>query len=618
MAEVKTEQRGIMNKMRRNTIVVMWILVISFVGMIVFSWGMDLLGFRTPPQKGIIGIVNNQEIEYKFFASRLQNEIERYRTQMGTVPQSQFIRNLNENLWNEIVNTILFQEAINDYNIMVTDNEIIQEIRYRPLPEFRSDPQFQKEDGTFDQAKYEAALRADNTGVVLSLEQQMRQVIPQRKLQNLILSTVRVTEQEIRQAFSEEEQTVKIEYVALDRDNFADSVNEPTEQEIRNYYQNNRDSFLEPETRQLKYVLFPTIPTNEDSAETDRIFREVHRRALQGDDFSELATEFSMGPNADSGGLLGTFGRGTMLKDIEDALFNPGVTKGTVIGPIETNFGKQLFYIERVVKSGSQIDSVQARNLLSRYEASETTAAEAEGNADYFAVVAQDEGYDSAVEELGYEVFETAPFAKGGFIPGFGVNREISDFANYSEYNESKPPVSNAIETLQGYAVFMLNSVVEERIKEMDEVRDEIILILEEQKMLQLAGEKMREIKQSIISGTSFQDAASQNTLEINPVEEYKFNDYLPDIGRNIKFASAAFALEPGGISNPIEGMQAVFLVRMIEKQPFDEERYTEVKADIKNRLLQGKRMSVFNTWIMKLRDKADIEDYRNFFYRLY
>ncbi|MCP4725972.1 MAG: hypothetical protein GY863_13100, partial [bacterium] len=364
MAEAKTEQRGIMNKMRRNTIVVMWVLVISFVGMIVFSWGMDLLGFRTPPQKGIIGIVNGQEIEYRLFASRLQNEIERYRTQMGAVPQSQFIRNLNENLWNEIVNTLLFQEAIDDYNIMVTADEIIQEIRYRPLPEFRENPQFQKEDGTFDQAKYEAALRADNSGVVLNLEQQMRQVIPQRKLQNLILSTVRVTEQEIRQAFSEEEQAVKIQYFGLDRDNFADLATEPTDQEIRNYYQNNRDNFVEPETRQLKYVLFPTVATSEDTAETDRVFRDVHRRALQDEDFADLASEYSMGPNADSGGLLGVFGRGTMLKDIDDALFNPGVTAGSVIGPIETNFGNQLFYIERIVKSGTQIDSVEARNIL--------------------------------------------------------------------------------------------------------------------------------------------------------------------------------------------------------------------------------------------------------------
>jgi parvulin-like peptidyl-prolyl isomerase len=68
---------------------------------------------------------------------------------------------------------------------------------------------------------------------------------------------------------------------------------------------------------------------------------EVRRQAVQeGADFAALARQVSDCPTAAKGGDLGRFGRGGVLKPIEDAAF--GLEVGEVSGIVETEFGFHL------------------------------------------------------------------------------------------------------------------------------------------------------------------------------------------------------------------------------------------------------------------------------------
>ena len=59
--------------------------------------------------------------------------------------------------------------------------------------------------------------------------------------------------------------------------------------------------------------------------------------------FAAAATKVSECPSASSGGSLGSFGPGAMVKEFDTVVFHEAV--GQVHGPIQTQFGYHLIYI---------------------------------------------------------------------------------------------------------------------------------------------------------------------------------------------------------------------------------------------------------------------------------
>lgn len=68
--------------------------------------------------------------------------------------------------------------------------------------------------------------------------------------------------------------------------------------------------------------------------------KQLLERVTAGEDFAELAREFSNCPSGKNGGDLGEFSKGDMVKPFEDAAFS--LKKGKVSGIVETQYGYHI------------------------------------------------------------------------------------------------------------------------------------------------------------------------------------------------------------------------------------------------------------------------------------
>ena len=68
--------------------------------------------------------------------------------------------------------------------------------------------------------------------------------------------------------------------------------------------------------------------------------KDLEKKLQGGETFEKLAQDFSKCPSGKSGGALGEFGRGMMVKPFEDAAFQ--LEPGQVSAPVKTQFGYHL------------------------------------------------------------------------------------------------------------------------------------------------------------------------------------------------------------------------------------------------------------------------------------
>ncbi len=88
----------------------------------------------------------------------------------------------------------------------------------------------------------------------------------------------------------------------------------------------------------------PEVHARHILVKTEQEAKELMKQLKAGADFTELAKKSSDGPSAQTGGDLGYFSRGQMVKAFEDVAF--GLNAGQVSGPVQTEFGWHIIKVE--------------------------------------------------------------------------------------------------------------------------------------------------------------------------------------------------------------------------------------------------------------------------------
>ena len=137
-----------------------------------------------------------------------------------------------------------------------------------------------------------------------------------------------------------------------------------TEEEIDQYLNSNRDKLETGLTFEARHILFiPQAGTGEDGWQAARRRADdVYGRVMAGEDFGELAAEFSEDTaTAKNGGRLGILKRGELAPDIEKAVLR--LSPGEHAPPFRSEVGYHLFELDsKETLAGEQL--AQARNQI--------------------------------------------------------------------------------------------------------------------------------------------------------------------------------------------------------------------------------------------------------------
>jgi len=625
-----------------------WIIkfLLTAIVIVFVFWG---VGSFRDEKVNRVAEVNGNVITIDQYYDAYNNLIEGYKRQFGDNFDASMLDALN--IKQQVINTLIERELIvqeaKRLKVRVTNEELAQSIQ--------SISYFQK-DGIFDNRFYVNVLRRNRMSPE-EFEASQRQSLLLGKLRELVMGSVKVSDDEARKWFDYENETVNLNYMAFESDNYtgieltqeeiesyykAHTDDYMTEQEVKvayvhfpksayrssvtisderiqMYYESHKADFETPKTVEARHILFKSeadVEPAEDEAVKARA-QEIYLKAKEKDaDFSKLAEEFSEGPSKDRGGYLGTFKREDMVKPFSDKAFS--MKANEISEPVRTSFGWHIIKVENVNEAAS-LTLGGATPEIQQKLIDEDTDNMAYDAAESFFDTIYDDPLTDAADTSGLSAVVTDFFGRRGpeklFRDRYSFSREA--------FALEKDQISEIVKLDSGYFIIQMLEKKEPVVKELVVIQDQVEKDLRKEKQLKQSFKDAVACLQTIQAST--ETAATQTaknemstTQTAQTAQEYSFttsgffkrNEPIPEIGNEDAINKAAFELTD---SNPIgytafKGYKGYYVIKLKGRKKPEDTAFEDARQSVKDTIRQQREGQFFDDWIKRLKTNSQIE----------
>ena len=622
---------GVITNMRSRMQVVMWTILVLFVismaigGLVGGASIGDIFGQQNGNH---IGSLNGKPILYEDFNRLVNAEVTRLQSQSTQDISDEDREYIRAVVWERIIQDLLIQEQIEENNIVITDEEVLYQLKNNPPAFLQGSAAFQT-DGRFDLEKYMDAILNPGQLDWRPIEEFMRDIyLPNYKLQQLVVNSASASEQDIIDSYRKRFVNYRIEILhitdkVLDgaSKDFFDSImsGRPTEQELTELYKENIEDYKQSEMRYMKYVKWPIVSSYNDSLRIKLEAENLMYRIKQGENFADIANAYTEDPSNNivgsdvlKGGMLGWFGKGQMVSEFDKATFE--TNKGDLVGPVLTDFGYHVIKVndKRTLEDGTE--QVNASHILLSISPGKDTESDLRDMASIFSLDAQESGFAELADSLGMVIGDASGVQKESiFIQDVGVARDAVRFA----FNSDPGDISDVVSNDNYVLIFYLDSISEEETMSFESVKEE----LEVEYLAAAKKENVNNIAQEISKEFNGDGVSLLDISKNNPDFEYVSEDSgnlvgsFESIGKSNYLAGALLNANANDTFGPLPTIRGQAFIKVLEIDEVNESDFEEKKESLKFSLIIQRQNLIWGHWLQALRDESDIEDYRFDFY---
>ncbi len=519
--------------------------------------------------------------------------------------------------------------------LMVTPNEVREKIL--EVPAFLTD-------GRFDENRYRSLLSYSRTSPEAFEENLSKDLLQQKLIQFLMtflvpsnqeildnyrfanekikLSFVKFTPDEYKSSVEKDKESIntffeerkeeyripekiKIGYIKIAPEQFNDKV-ELDENLVMGYYEDNISMYTDEKEVKASHILFKVDPgaSSEDQKKIEEKAASVLERAKKGEDFAELAKEFSEDTTKSKGGDVGYFKRGSMVKEFEDTAFS--LNKGEISDLVKSIYGYHVIKVDDI-REGSVKPYAEVRdqivNTMKQNSAMDMAKEKAQDLIDQMP-------YDIELQE--YATDHEVPYSSTDF---FSRSEPIPVIMGNSKLKESlfalqKGDITELMELNNEFYIIQVTDKKDSYLPELDEVYVSVEVDYINHGALENARADAEKYLQALREGGQWEELAKEKNKTIESTDFFTRRGAPGKIGAITGLQDAAFKLNA---DNPFpdkifDNTRGAFVIKWAEKQDIDETKYNEEKERYAESLAQMKQQEVFMDWIEKMKAKSDID----------
>ncbi|MCK4578785.1 MAG: peptidylprolyl isomerase, partial [Candidatus Marinimicrobia bacterium] len=467
-------------------------------------------------------------------------------------------------------------------------------------------------DGQFDPAKYFQALNNPAGNEWAPVENYLAELLPGEKLNQLVRATAFTSEEEIKAGWLNKSVRATIDYIYVPYSAINTDSLDISDADIKRYYRKEKESFAAPETRVIEYAVWPKTPTANDTAATLETARELAERARAGEDFAQLAIDYSQDPGSGpAGGELGWFGKGQMVPEFEEAAF--AAEPGEVVGPVKTQFGYHIIKVSDK-KIENDTEQVLASHILLNVELSPQGLSDLRSLANIFSFDAADSSFETALRIHDMSSTRSSPLKiDDRYLPQPVAG--LRSAVRFVFQSEEVGAISDVYQNDNCYLVARLAEINPAGYRPLEDVTGTIRQRLRQNMIKEYATALFAGVSDEIQSGEwqSAADAIAETRYFTGVTST--LDGSFTGIGRSAVLAGIINMLEPGESTGLVELEGGIAKIKLVDRTKPDWSEYDTEREAAHEQLLSRQLQTAWSNYVAGLKENAEIIDNRHRFY---